>query len=50
MFKRFAALAALMVVCAGCVSTKVAAAFLGVMGADRKGKAVAIFVLPPEDK
>jgi hypothetical protein len=27
---------------------KVAAAFLGVVGADRKGKAVAIFVLPPE--
>ncbi|MEN6560902.1 MAG: hypothetical protein ABFD52_09025 [Acidobacteriota bacterium] len=29
---------------------KVAAAFLGVGGADRKGKAVAIFVLPPETK
>jgi hypothetical protein len=27
---------------------KVAAAFLGVGGAERKGKAIAIFVLPPE--
>lgn len=27
---------------------KVAAAFLGVIGADRKGKAVAIYVFPPE--
>jgi hypothetical protein len=29
---------------------KVAAAFLGVPGADRKGKAVAIYVFPPENK
>lgn len=29
---------------------KVAAAFLGVGGADRKGKAVAIYVFPPEKK
>jgi hypothetical protein len=29
---------------------KVAAAFLGVGGADRKGKAIAIYVFPPEKK
>jgi len=29
---------------------KVAAAFLGVAGADRKGKAIAIYIFPPEKK